>query len=123
MQNPLWVTKIRAKIIPLGKTHHQGRLMKSKQFGYWTPERQEELWIFFSTRTMSPSAIGEAAKHFRKPRHVIISVLESVEKQKRFIPKVTINENGVRVTVYPPSYADGVAPQVTASIQMKNQGL
>lgn len=64
----------------------------------------------------TPKRLTQIAHHFDKPKFVIFIVFDALVKQKRYDPQVTINEDGVRVTVYSAGYANGIIPTRSAGL-------
>lgn len=89
--------------------------MRSKQFGFWSeidPKykiRNDELLFRFMGTKMG---IKRIAKYFGKKEHIVREVYFSLKKQRENKQSETINEQGVKVTVYKAAYALGTYPQL-----------
>lgn len=87
--------------------------MNSRQFRFWTDERQEELWNMVSpnpTRQIKQ----KAARKFKKQLYEIIMVYSAIGKRKKHPSSSHVNEQGIKVTIFAPAYAYGVTPDPTA---------
>lgn len=57
-----------------------------------------------------PKTPQQLAKHFRRSLQEVYKISEQVRKQKRYEKATHLDANGVRTTIYGPSYAQGAAP-------------
>lgn len=79
-------------------------------YGFWTEEKQEELWIFVSP---NPTKFykQKAAKRFKKSLYEIVMVYSAISKRKQHACTTYVNEIGIKVTVFAPAYAYGAEPR------------
>lgn len=61
-----------------------------------------------------PKTPQQIAKRFGKSLQEIYKTIEQVRKQKRYEKATHLDANGVRTTIYGPSYAQGAAPNKSA---------
>lgn len=91
--------------------------MRSRQFGYWSEERLDELERLFPI--LSPT---ELKVHFKKAFYLIQNAYEFRLRSRPMVEEIII-ENGITITRYRAAYAEGTGKQLGSRPSYTNRTL